>query len=689
MHLRYLCFTLFVAIANLVVANTKIDSLMGQLSLLEKQRPSLSLAQTRHDLGEQYRNDGKFEKALIEFTTGFEYAKTLNNLSLMTDCMLGLAKSHQRLTRFEKALEYYTTLVTNYDHVIEMEQKGFIYSQISDIYQNLGENQKAYEIQMQALQISEEIADTNGIARSNYSLASIFYYQQQYDEALSYYENAYRLGQLVDNGRLIYSCLAAIGSVYEKKGDMEQSLHYNQRSLQMATEISYSFGVAYAYGNLGANYWLLGEFKKAENYYLKSLQMKEELGDKWGAIGGNYGLGDTYISWGFPDQAIAIISVGLELSKSIDSKPRLLEGYKLLSDAYTKKNDKDLAFEYLSKYVSLKDSIINEKTVEEMGQSKRRYEIQKREQEIKLLKADNELFEKNQKIQNLRNYSFGFAILLLLVASGWFFSRNKLHQKMNNLLEEKNAMLNHKNDEIHIKNEQLAESNENLSQFAYVASHDLKEPLRMINSYTRLLERRYTGLFDENAKEFMFYITDAVGRMTTLLDDLLDFSRAGNNKVVSELLNFNDIMFIVKSNLQVQLGELNATLVAEEKDIPAINVNRTQLIQLIQNLVSNGVKFRGERDPVVTVDCVPKDGMMLFSIADNGIGISDENKPKVFEMFRRLHTREEYAGTGIGLATCKRIIDHYGGDIWVESTLGEGSTFFFTLPAGTEEPVLA
>lgn len=666
-------------------ANTDIDSLSVTLRQWENKAPDRDWAKTKHALGMAWHNAGQFAKALTAFESTLEYAESTQDKALMADCILGLAKSHQRLNNFSKALDHYYDYLDSYKKVINKKQQGFAYSQVSDVYQNLGDNQKSFDIQMQALQIFEEAADTNGIASSTYSLATIFFYQSRFDAALEYYEKAFELGEVVDNGRLIYSCLAAIGSVYERKGEVSKGLSYNKKALAMAKEIDYPFGIAYAYGNLGADYWLVGDYKRAEYYYLKSLRMKEGLGDKWGAIGGNFGLGATYLSWGFPDQAIAIIGVGLEMASNIDSKPRLLEGYELMSKAYNTKNDPENAYLYLSKYVILKDSVINEKTVEEMGQSQRRYEIQKREQEIKLLKKGNELFEKNQQVQSLRNYFFCSAILLLLVLSGWFFNRNKLQKEVNHLLEDKNLLLNAKNEEIEVKNKQLAVSNENLSQFAYVASHDLKEPLRMINSYTRLLEKKYTGLFDNNAKEFMFFITDAVDRMSTLLDDLLEFSRAGDKKFTDDLLDFNDVILIVESNLKVQLSELNATLKMEAKDLPLIKVNRTQLVQLVQNLVSNGVKFRGERDPVVTINCQLKDEKMVFSIADNGIGISEENKSKVFEMFRRLHTRDEYAGTGIGLATCKRIVDHYGGDIWVESTLGEGSTFYFTLPATVVE----
>lgn len=670
-------------------ASPKKDSLILRLKQLDRSEKTLEWAKTKKMLGEEMRDAGQFADAVYQFEAAMEAAKELANLELIAESILGLAKSHHRLNNFSNALELYNKYLEYYSTVISNPKNAFVYSQLSDIYQNLGDNQKAFDLQIKALQLFEAAADTNGVASSTYSMASIFFYQQRYTEAQEKYEEAYRLGKVVNNGRLIYSCLAAIGSVYERKGNLKKSLYYNQESLKKAKSINYKYGIAYAYGNLGAIYLLGKDYKKAEHYYMKSLKMKESLGDKWGAIGGNFGLGRTYIAWGFPDQAIPILEVGLETAKAIDSKTRVLEGYQFMAEAYKAKDNKAIAFDYLSKYVALKDSILNEKTVEEMGQSKRRYEISKKEHEITLLKKENEIFEKQEQVQNLKSYFLLSAVLLLLVLSGWFFSRNKLQQEVNVLLEEKNTLLNTKSQEIQHKNEQLADSNESLTQFAYVASHDLKEPLRMIKSYTRLLEKKYTPLFDENAKEFMFYITDAVDRMTTLLDDLLEFSRAGNNKFTDDYLSFSDVMVIVQSNLKVQLAELNATMKVNIPDIPPIKANRTQLVQLIQNLVSNGVKFRGERDPVVTVRCENINDELVFSVKDNGIGISEENKSKVFEMFRRLHTREQYSGTGIGLATCKRIVDHYGGKIWVESTLGEGSTFFFTLPAATKEIALA
>ena len=229
-------------------------------------------------------------------------------------------------------------------------------------------------------------------------------------------------------------------------------------------------------------------------------------------------------------------------------------------------------------------------------------------------------------------------------------------------------------------NKQLEHSNEDLQQFAYVASHDLKEPLRMINSYTKLIEKRYNHLLDDTGKEFMYFVIDAVKRMETLLDDLLDFSKAGTQEAPKEAISIESVMALVEANLRHRFELLNAKMIVKNENFPSVRVHRTQLLQLLQNLLSNGVKFKGDRDPVVIVSSEKKENGYVISVKDNGIGIADENKKKVFEMFKRLHTRDEYEGTGIGLATCKRIVSSWGGDIWVESEVGQGSTFFFSIP---------
>ena len=324
--------------------------------------------------------------------------------------------------------------------------------------------------------------------------------------------------------------------------------------------------------------------------------------------------------------------------------------------------------------------MLNEKTVEEMGKSKRRYEVQKKENEIRLLKKENELLAKNEKIRNLQVYIFAAIFIIFLMFIWWYKSRLKYQSQVNKLLEDNNTLLNTKNEEIHVKNKQLELSNQDLQQFAYVASHDLKEPLRMINSYSNMLERKYNDLLDDNGKEFLHYIIDAVNRMGTLLDDLLDFSRAGAQAPPKKVTKIKDVLCIVESNLRHRFQTLNATLILADNDFPSVKVHRSQLIQLLQNLISNGVKFTGEEDPVVTVGCIRKGDQFIISVKDNGIGISQENLEKVFEMFRRLHTREKYEGTGIGLATCKRIVSNWGGGIWVESEVGKGSTFYFTIP---------
>jgi signal transduction histidine kinase len=233
------------------------------------------------------------------------------------------------------------------------------------------------------------------------------------------------------------------------------------------------------------------------------------------------------------------------------------------------------------------------------------------------------------------------------------------------------------------KVEELARSNCDLEQFAYVASHDLQEPLRMVASYTQLLSERYKGKLDSAADRYINYAVEGATRMQALLEDLLAFSRIGRNGVTPAPTDLNSVLDEVLKNLAVTLKEHGVTVTCSP--LPTISADHFQVVQLFQNLIGNSIKFRAKRNPCVTISAERRGHDWLFSVFDNGIGIAAEHNDLIFKIFQRLHTRVEYAGNGVGLAICKKIVEHNGGRIWVESELGRGSNFRFTFPAAVAD----
>jgi light-regulated signal transduction histidine kinase (bacteriophytochrome) len=224
----------------------------------------------------------------------------------------------------------------------------------------------------------------------------------------------------------------------------------------------------------------------------------------------------------------------------------------------------------------------------------------------------------------------------------------------------------------------LAHSNRELQQFAYISSHDLREPLRMITSFLQLLEHRYRDQLDQDANDFIDFAVNGAKRMDMMINDLLEYSKITSKKREFSRVDTEKVLDETLMNLKVPIEENNA--IVTHDPLPSIIGDEKLLVQLFQNLISNGIKYRREKVPMIHISSQREKDYQLFSVSDNGIGISKEHLPLIFTIFKRLHTKEEYEGTGIGLSIAQKIVEQHGGKIWAESEPGKGTKFYFTIP---------
>lgn len=312
--------------------------------------------------------------------------------------------------------------------------------------------------------------------------------------------------------------------------------------------------------------------------------------------------------------------------------------------------------------------------------------------EINIKSTNGTIIPISISINTLENLEGSYAIISDLREQKHYEELKETQKKLlisNKELQATSKELQSSNKELIFARNNLKEminklkvSNKELEHFAYVASHDLQEPLRMVSLFTQLLERRYKDQLDEDADDYINFITEGVQRMKNLIDDLLSFSRLNTEEREFEMVLMNSALNDVLTTLNSAIKENNAQITHDS--LPTITADRMQINQLIQNLIVNAIKFQGEKSPKVHISAQELEMEWLFRISDNGIGIDPKHQDQIFKIFKRLHSREEYHGTGIGLSICKRIVERHGGQIWVESEVGKGSKFYFTIPKNVD-----
>ncbi len=667
-HIVY--YLLLIASYSPVYASANIDSLLQVIEVHQAQANNLKLIESYFQLGDAYLENEQSQEALETYHLALEKSEEIGLKEQIAYAHSNMGKVYQKLKQFETALnELQEALTIGKGLLPEIKEMG-IYAKLSDSYLAMGNTDEAYDYQLRILRYWEEKDNLANIANSYYQIASIYFTQRNFEEALHYYEKSLELEQQLNVEERIVKSLAAIASVYGRLGQYDKSLQKNFEALRLAEEKDYKNGIAYASHNISADYLSMKKTDEAAPYIKKALKLRRELGDKFGENTSLQAQGYMNMLLGNHDQAIKSIKQALAIAQDINDKPLIRDSHMMLSQVYSRAEEWEKSFESYRVFAAYKDSMVNEASNQKMTQLQIKYEIQKKEKEkeIALLKKDKQIaaLYRYGVIGGLMFLLFIVSLLLLFV-----FYRYKNQAAVNSILTEKSM-------KIQLKNAQLARSNRDLEQFAYIASHDLKEPLRNIGGFITLLNRKCGHYQDEEAKDYMQFITNSVDHMHHLLTDLLAYSRIGIVARSYEQVNMETVVQTVKTSFKSYIEEQNARI--SICNMPnKIFANRTQMVQLIQNLVGNALKFRSNKTPQVNIECIELPDRYVFSVKDNGIGMQQEYTDKIFVIFQRLHNRTEYDGTGIGLSICKKIVEQHEGEIWVESQSGKGSTFYFSI----------
>jgi signal transduction histidine kinase len=458
------------------------------------------------------------------------------------------------------------------------------------------------------------------LASFNYNLSVLLSSSELNIESEEYLDKAISLCSKLDKKFLLSKCYVAYAQLYERREDYNKAIVYQKMALALGEEINEPYSIAFSKANLGLLLIKVNDYDKSFAYLDDALQFYQSNNMMFETGMVKFEIGQAYIHTGNFDKGLDFVTQAEDLMLTLDNKKELSEIFKLKSGVLAKKGDFAAAYEYLEKHVSsLRFFFDNEKT-NALTRAKKEFETELKEKESKLLR------EKNEEIQEY----------------------------------------------VH----KLEISNNELKQFAHVASHDLREPLRMISSYISLLRKSMSEKTSEQEADFFGYVTEGAKRMDQLIQDLLRLAKVDANPVIASV-KLTTVIEEIKLNLDALIKEKNAVL--QVGALPVIMADRAQMIQLFQNLIANGIKYNKSETPEIKITCLDRKDHFEIHVADNGIGIPKHLRDEAFQIFRRLHKRDSTSGSGIGLAICKKIVESMNGQIKIDDRPGGGTIFKITL----------
>ncbi len=597
------------------------------------------------------------------------------------EILIELSKAYDTIS-YDKSLDYAKQSLELTKKIKSKEDVATSLDMVARIYFFLSKYDESINYFIESLKMREKIGDKKAIAKSYNNLGVVYLNLENDKKTLEYLQKAWDLSEEISNDELMKKAANNLGIVYMKLSNYNKSLEYYQKTLNFTKETDFK-QLSVCLNNIGMVYWFLEDYDKALEYYLDALKINEQEKFKWSICNTSVNVGMVYIKLHNYNKASVYLEKALIIAEEIDSKHLIKDCYKAFSELYFAKGNYEKAYEFNRIYSEVNDSIFTKELRKNIAELEVKFETVKKEKEIEILKNEKEINAlklKNNKTQrNFLIIVLSLIILLIII----IYSRYLLKMKTNKLLEAKNQQLNIAIEKISKSEADLKKLNTTKDKLFSILSHDLRSPFSSILGFSEMLYYE-TGDFDAaQIKEIAATIYETSRETFDLLDNLLEWSRSQTGSIIFEPENIH-----LKDMVNSTIGLLENS--AKKKEIIISNeiaeqiyvfVDNNMINIVLRNLLSNAIKFTQQKGKI-KITSRDIDDFIEITIADSGIGIKPEDIKKLFGIdigFSTVGTDNE-KGTGLGLILCKEFIEKNNGRIWVESELGKGSDFIFTLP---------
>lgn len=675
-HLKLLLLLLLLLSVQCLFSNT-IDSLTNEISLVDKKVSPDKFIKLSLKLGNTYGLKNQYHKALSQFNEALIIAKRQNLNYFIFQSNENILNTLRNKGDFKKIVELGEDILEEIPKD-SLHQKGIILKHLGEAKVRLGFFEDAYQNQINGLEIFQEIKDSILIANLEYNIGTNFHYQKLYKKAKEHYLNCYTICKQTNDKHCTQISLAALAITYDELGDKHASIATNEK---LITEIDENkkknhLLLAYVHNNLASAYFYDFDsinLDKVEYHVKKGMKINNQLKNQHLKTKFLCLLGDIDTHRRDYIKAEENFDKALCAAKEngfFKEEKSIYESYAYL---FYKKGDINKYKIYNDLLIETKDSLYNSEVsaeISKLEENHKRKELENKQQ-LELLKKDQEI----QTIEYTNQLKLGSGCLFFLFIISVIILKKQRDEKA------KNLQLARKNEEINRQNDMLKTSNRDLEKFAQIISHDLREPLRNISGFTSLLKRKIEKkiTLDESMNEYMNFITNGTQQMGKLLHGILEYSKLSSQKEKNvQQINTNELIKEIITDINHLVKENHASF--NISNLPHLNYNRAQLYQVFLNLISNAIYFKSEEFPEIKIYCEEKENDHIFFIEDNGIGIEHEYQEKIFDAFQRLNNRSKYTGSGLGLSTCKKIIEANEGKIFIHNSSYLGTTFCFTIP---------